>query len=252
MSLKKKVLAIAGGLILAFTFTGIATASIPSADGVIHGCRGNINGNVRIIDVEVGQHCNGLETPIQWNQQGIQGPQGEQGPQGIQGITGSTGSKGDKGDLGMVGSKGEIGSPGPTGPKGDSGLAGMPGIQGEQGSTGLQGPKGDPGLVGVEIVSIYPSFKLCPHNANPECSAPNSGFFGDTYDQVLYCAPDDLLFSGGITSITALGGGESINAPSYQYPIAVDGRVGWHVVVRNLTSNYAEFGVSLICFHKGS
>jgi hypothetical protein len=56
------------GLIAAGT---IAWASIPDADGVIHGCFKTASGDLRIIDAAT-ESCAGNETAISWNQ-GLRG-----------------------------------------------------------------------------------------------------------------------------------------------------------------------------------
>jgi len=61
---------------------GVAYATIPGSDGVIHGCYLKAVGSLRVIDPSTGQHCTAVETPIQWNQTGPQGPQGATGPTG--------------------------------------------------------------------------------------------------------------------------------------------------------------------------
>jgi Collagen triple helix repeat (20 copies) len=86
---------------------GLATpsavvASIPDANGVIHGCYNTTNGTQRIIDTAV-ESCKPGETAIQWNQTGPQGPQGPQGAQGPQGPRGLQGPAGPKGDTGPAG-----------------------------------------------------------------------------------------------------------------------------------------------------
>jgi hypothetical protein len=58
---------------------GIAYASIPDANGVIHGCRKNSGGALRVIDTDAGQTCAGNETALSWNQTGPQGPPGPAG-----------------------------------------------------------------------------------------------------------------------------------------------------------------------------
>jgi hypothetical protein len=72
---------------------GMAYASIPDGDDEIHGCYGNSNGQLRVIDNAQGG-CKNNETALSWNNQG---PQGLQGPQG---------GKGDKGDPGTPGASG--------------------------------------------------------------------------------------------------------------------------------------------------
>jgi hypothetical protein len=71
---------------------GIATAvqaSIPDANGVIHGCyakAGNPSqGALRVSDTGI---CKPIENPLTWNQKGPTGPTGQRGP------TGPTGSGG--------------------------------------------------------------------------------------------------------------------------------------------------------------
>jgi hypothetical protein len=112
--------ALAGALLLTFTGVGFALASIPDADGVIHGCYRKSDGRLRVIDTDAGQTCLAGEKAIEWNRRGRRGPRGLQGIQGDQGIQGEQGLQGDQG------------------------------IQGEQGLQGLQGdqgPKGDPGSI---------------------------------------------------------------------------------------------------------
>jgi hypothetical protein len=61
---------------------GVAIASIPSADGTIHGCY-NAQGQLRVIDAESGASCAPGETALSWNQTGPAGPPGPS--QAIQG-----------------------------------------------------------------------------------------------------------------------------------------------------------------------
>lgn len=83
---------------------GIAYASIPDGEGVIHACyspnaaAGPSGAQLKIIDSEVASCTNG-QTEVTWGQTGPQGPPGEKGDQG---------DKGDKGD------KGDPGEPGPS------------------------------------------------------------------------------------------------------------------------------------------
>jgi hypothetical protein len=70
---------------------GVAYATIPDANGVIHGCYTKSTGTIRIIDNSV-TDCKQGETSVQWNVSGPMGPQGPAGPQGLQG------PKGDPGD----------------------------------------------------------------------------------------------------------------------------------------------------------
>jgi len=76
-----------GAVACALVMGGIAYASIPGPDGVIHGCY-LTNGNLRVIDSAAS--CKSNETSLNWNQQGVTGPSG---PTGATGPTGPTGAK---------------------------------------------------------------------------------------------------------------------------------------------------------------
>jgi hypothetical protein len=73
-----KTISIAGVcLVIGLVLGGIAYAAIPDSDGVIHGCYGNSNGQLRVIDE--GHTCKNNETALDWNNQGAQGDPGEPG-----------------------------------------------------------------------------------------------------------------------------------------------------------------------------
>lgn len=120
-----------------FVVVGAASAAIPDADGVIHGCYEKSTGRLRVI--EPSASCSNREVPIDWKRDG---PAGAQGPQGI---------------------PGEQGAPGPAGATGPQGPTGADGPQGPQGPQGAQGPVGlrwtgtyKPGLVyGVDDAVSY-------------------------------------------------------------------------------------------------
>ncbi|HEY3606449.1 MAG TPA: collagen-like protein [Pseudonocardiaceae bacterium] len=88
-----------------------ASASIPDPAGVIHGCRNNAFGLIRIIDTALGQQCLATETALDWNKTG---PVGVPGAKGVTGDTGPAGAKGLTGDPGPVGPKGPTGDIGPA------------------------------------------------------------------------------------------------------------------------------------------
>jgi len=81
---------------------GIATAvqaSIPDANGVIHGCyntslaHGSPLGALRVIDTaKVNGNCASWEAPLNWNQTGPTGATGLAGPTGATGSTGPAGT----------------------------------------------------------------------------------------------------------------------------------------------------------------
>ena len=76
-------LAVVGALLLA---GGVAYATVPDGNGVIHGCYATKDGSLRVIDPGAGQSCDTKrETALDWNQTGTQGPQGIQGPAGQRG-----------------------------------------------------------------------------------------------------------------------------------------------------------------------
>jgi hypothetical protein len=58
---------------------GIAYASIPDANGVIHGCYQKVNGQLRVIDTDKGGKCLASEAALNWNQTGARGPTGPSG-----------------------------------------------------------------------------------------------------------------------------------------------------------------------------
>ena len=66
---------------------GIAYASIPDSNGVIHGCYVKTSGKLRVID-SGGKGCDPSEKPLNWSQTG---PTGLTGPTGSTGATGATG-----------------------------------------------------------------------------------------------------------------------------------------------------------------
>src|SRR5918992_4806707 len=65
---------------------GIAFAAIPDSSGVIHGCYGKSNGQLRVVNAA--GDCKNNETAINWNQRGPQGPVGPRGHTGPQGPPG--------------------------------------------------------------------------------------------------------------------------------------------------------------------
>jgi len=97
---------------------GIAYASIPDGDGVIHGCYNPETGALRVIDSDplgpIKGQCGSAEKPLNWNQTGPVGPQG---------APGSPGAPGPQGVPGPTGTRGPQGVPGPSGPPGPPGAA---------------------------------------------------------------------------------------------------------------------------------
>lgn len=100
------------GLAILAGATGVAyaTAAVVTSTGVIHACKNDTNGDLRMATT-----CRDSESAVAWN---AQGPQGDAGP------AGPAGSAGVKGDAGAAGVQGP---PGPTGPQGPAGPAGADG-----------------------------------------------------------------------------------------------------------------------------
>jgi hypothetical protein len=63
--------ALVGGVIPVAVAATLALASIPDADGVIHGCYKNKTGSLRVIDPPAA--CGSGETALDWNQAGQPG-----------------------------------------------------------------------------------------------------------------------------------------------------------------------------------
>jgi hypothetical protein len=65
----------------------VAYASIPGPDGVIHGCRKNSDGSLRVIDSAAS--CPSGWTALNWSQTGPQGPAGVPGISGYEVVSAS-------------------------------------------------------------------------------------------------------------------------------------------------------------------
>jgi len=72
--------------VVAVSGVGVAVASIPGTDGVIHGCYPS-NGNLRVVN-SPSETCKSNETSLDWNAQGPSGATGQQGPSGPAGPPG--------------------------------------------------------------------------------------------------------------------------------------------------------------------
>src|SRR5205823_13183315 len=86
---------------------GIAYASIPDSNGIIHGCfnpsgaKSSAGTSLNIIDSPYA--CAKGQQAITWNQQGPKGATGPTGPAGTNGTNGSRGPTGPKGPTGASG-----------------------------------------------------------------------------------------------------------------------------------------------------
>jgi hypothetical protein len=72
---------------------GLASASVPDAVGVIHGCYDG-KGELRVVDTEADRVCKRKETALAWNERGPSGDQGDTGPKGDVGPQGPPGDPG--------------------------------------------------------------------------------------------------------------------------------------------------------------
>jgi hypothetical protein len=87
----RKTLILVAALLAVVGAAAAATAAIPDANGVIHGCykRNAPNrGLMRVIDSEAGQTCPSGYAPLNWNRTGPAGPRGPAGPAGASGVSG--------------------------------------------------------------------------------------------------------------------------------------------------------------------
>jgi hypothetical protein len=69
---------------------GIAYATIPDDQAVIHACYARSGGALRVLDASV-TNCKASETSLNWNQAGVPGQAGPQGPTGPTGPQGAPG-----------------------------------------------------------------------------------------------------------------------------------------------------------------
>jgi hypothetical protein len=89
-------------VVVAIAVGGIAYASIPDSNGVIHGCYVKTIGKLRVID-SGGKGCEKGEKPLNWSQTGT-GTIGPTGPTGATGLAGATGATGPTGPTGALSS----------------------------------------------------------------------------------------------------------------------------------------------------
>ena len=71
----------------------IAAATVPDANGTVHGCVKGQNGKLYVVDPSMGQTC-GKDMALDWNEPGATGQQGIAGPKGFTGSQGTPGSSG--------------------------------------------------------------------------------------------------------------------------------------------------------------
>ena len=152
------------GLVVGALATGIASASIPASDGVVHACystTSNPIGRLRVIDTSAGQSCGTGEIALDWNQSAFnfQGAWSASASYAVGDVVTNSGSSflalvantatnplGHPATWAVLAKKGSTGAPGPQGPQGIQGPQGFQGAQGPQGTQGPQGPAGPANL----------------------------------------------------------------------------------------------------------
>ena len=88
--------------VIALTLVPGSATSQTAPPAVITSCVSKLSGVSRIVASPAACHA-GVETVVQWNQQGPQGAQGEPGKQGPQGNPGNAGQQGQQGPAGPQG-----------------------------------------------------------------------------------------------------------------------------------------------------
>jgi hypothetical protein len=116
----------------------VSWASVPDANGVIHGCYKTSTGALRVLDTATTKKCPAGTVALTWNRTGRRGATGARGP---------TGAPGPTGPAGPTGAAGPSGPAGPSGRAGASGRRGATGPGGPKGATGPTGPRGPAGTV---------------------------------------------------------------------------------------------------------
>lgn len=71
----------------------IAAATVPDANGTVHGCVKSKNGRLYVVDPSMGETC-GKDMALDWNEPGATGQQGIAGQKGFTGSQGSPGNSG--------------------------------------------------------------------------------------------------------------------------------------------------------------
>ena len=80
--LSKRVTRLTGLVAVLLTLAGgVAYATIPGSDGMIHACYSRSGGALRVVDASV-TGCKSGETSLDWNVRGAAGPQGAVGRRG--------------------------------------------------------------------------------------------------------------------------------------------------------------------------
>lgn len=94
-------------VVVGVVVAGTAYATIPDANGVIHGCFSSKDGTLRVID-SGNQACTSKETALSWSQQGPAGPPGPSGSPGPRGPAGTVASLDDLEGVPCTGVAGKI------------------------------------------------------------------------------------------------------------------------------------------------
>ena len=99
---------------LMISLGGVAWATIPSSNGIIHACFNTQTGAVRVVDAaQGGSLCATGEQGLTWASSGPRGLRGDKGPRGSVGRIGRQGPPGPRGGRGPAGPSGAL----PHGPR---------------------------------------------------------------------------------------------------------------------------------------
>lgn len=200
----KRAILCATAATLVLTAGGVAWASVPGDDGVIHACYAKNGGSLRVSDTGA---CKSGELSLSWNNTGPAGLtwRGEwasgssyQANDAVQyqgasyiALFSNTGSAPPSSNWMLLSEKGEQGAQGVAGPAGPPGSQGDPGPAGEAGPAGPAGPQGEPG----------PAGGLSGHEIVTESGTQTSG---GSVDVTATCPGTKKVLSGGYVSAMTL------------------------------------------------
>ncbi|MGO9763653.1 MAG: hypothetical protein ACLP1Q_20565 [Solirubrobacteraceae bacterium] len=151
---------------------GVAWASIPGPEGIIHGCYGKHGGQLRVIDTTAGGKCRHKEAALNWDETGPPGPRGGRG---------ATGPRGAAGPLGAAGASGSAGAQGPSNAYSASETAAFALAGGERDVLSLNLPAGryvvsaSVNVANTDATNEGPETATCVINDVPVSTAEASG-----------------------------------------------------------------------------
>lgn len=159
---------LAAGALLALA-GGIAYATVPGTDGVIHSCYSQSLGTWRPIDTQANppQKCKSGETQLDFNQRGRLGPTGPVGPAGKDGVT-VTSTSLVQGDSSCANG----------GSRFDSASGTTYACNGANGKDGAQGPPGPSGSSNYRVITAAGDDTTSLSQATAHCPAATTAIGG--------------------------------------------------------------------------